>query len=243
MFLRNVFQHTTRRYILEDMTLHNHRCENLRRYWLTVTQTATSWFTARSQPLGSSCEFFSTVQSLLSTQEVTPERLSRYNDGLWAQRPWNCFEACIPGKDKFHILGQMNPVHSLLSYFFTVHLIIILTSMSRYFSGFFPSRILPRLCMHVSPVRTTCPVHPIMTATKWIRRRKTVLRVWENWTHRAWADLNRLVASHLQLSEQAITAAGTECLHCHIQFIPASAQILTRKSLGQFRLICHCLAY
>jgi hypothetical protein len=31
----------------------------------------------------------------------------------------------------------------------------------------------PRLCMHVSPVRTTGPVHPTITATEWLRRRET----------------------------------------------------------------------
>jgi hypothetical protein len=38
------YQRTTRHYISEDRTLHNHRCENLRFHWLTLFIFFVSFF-------------------------------------------------------------------------------------------------------------------------------------------------------------------------------------------------------
>jgi hypothetical protein len=78
------------------------------------------------------------------------------------------------------ILSQINPVHTTLSYLFKIYLSIILPPMSRS-SYWSPSVGIPHqnpICIHLLPMRASCPAHLLLDAnSNYTWRRVKVMKL------------------------------------------------------------------
>jgi hypothetical protein len=68
----------------------------------------------------------------------------------------------VQNSSPFLIMSHVKPVYVLLSYTFKIRFNITLPSTPVFQMVSFLQVFKPKPCLHFSPIRTTCPAHPIL---------------------------------------------------------------------------------